>query len=101
MFIIIGGHAVAFSSAGNFYFFPSFPTGLEFVFVDAFARGKSLTAGGFVYPDPTNKYYNLWLRWGGSWFFELNYFAWNTQSESISFRASSWGLSIGFPLAKF
>ena len=99
---LVGVHGLGFRAADEFYLVNTFPQGVELVYTDAFVRGKSLKLGAFVYPlIAGNSYYNLWLRWGGSIFGELHYFAARTQPTSTVYTAESFGVSVGFPLATF
>lgn len=73
------------------------PQGLEITYADAFgARNKSLSGGFFLLPTAERHYDNIWLRYGGRWFGELNYVSWRSKDR----RAEMIGLSFGAPLAQ-
>jgi hypothetical protein len=100
--LLIGGHAVGFKSLGKFQLVTSLPQGFELVYTDAIKRGNNLTLGGFFYPPIAgNSYYNGWLRWGRIWFAEINYIAWQAESQGQSYSSESFGLSFGFPLFRY
>jgi hypothetical protein len=42
-------------------------------------------------------YNNIWIRYGKSYFWELNFIEWKKENRE----ASMFGLSIGFPIASF
>ena len=100
--LLLGGHALAFSVNGSTYFLPGFPQGAELIYSDAFRRGMDLTAGVFIYPAINGtSYYNVWSRWGSSYFVEFNYIAWREPVQTQSVSTRSIGLTFGMPLAKF
>jgi len=77
---------------------PLFPQGIEFLYKHAFDIENYIVSGGlFLSPSESVTYQNIWIRWGKNYFWELNYIAWG----EAGFDAKMWGLSIGFPLAKF
>ena len=43
------------------------------------------------------EYRNVWVRWGKNYFWELNLIEWGQDD----FKASMWGLSVGFPFKGF
>ena len=97
--LLVGGHGVGFNIQGGYKTVASFPQGFELSYSDAFARGKSLKLGAFVYPlISTSSYYNVWLRWGAQWFVEANYISWQLQPDTAVYNTSNVGLSVGFPL---
>ncbi|MBI3288821.1 MAG: hypothetical protein HYZ74_04815 [Elusimicrobia bacterium] len=74
-----------------------FPQGLEATYVDAFGKkNRTLSGGMFLQPTTNKHYHNIWLRYGGRWFGELNYISWRSYDRS----ARMWGVSIGAPLAQ-
>ena len=100
--LMLGAHAIGYQAFGAYYLQVSAPQGIEMVFSDAFGRNRNLTLGGFIYP-PINdvSYYNIWLRWGSPAIFgELNYILWNEQLGDQSIYSRSFGVSVGFPIAK-
>jgi hypothetical protein len=102
MNLLIGGHAVGFKSQGQFYLVGSLPQGFEFVFTDFLTRAQNLVLGAFIYPPISgNAYYNGWIRWGNQIFAEVNYIAWQAEPNQNSFRSSSVGVTLGFPLLRF
>ncbi len=102
IYLLVGGHFIAFQSLGQLYVSSAFPQGIEITFTDFLGRGMTLSTGGFVYPLISGEsYYNVWIRWGGKIFAEFNYIALETQPGSVGFSSYSTGLSIGFPLFQF
>lgn len=100
--LLIGGHAVVFSSQSQLYYTASLPQGFELNFSDCFGRNRTATVGAFIYPLISgNSYYNVWVRWGGRIFGEINYISWQAMPNSIPFSSSSLGVSLGFPLIQF
>ncbi len=74
------------------------PQGFEVSYPDAFGiRNKSLSGGLFLQPGTTKRYQNMWVRYGGRWFGELNYLSWRNTDRY----ATMWGFSIGAPLSQF
>ncbi len=72
---------------------PIFPQGIEFNYRHAFGIENYLINGGaFLSPSENIQYQNLWVRWGKTVFWELNYIYWGTDD----FSAKMWGLSAGF-----
>lgn len=72
-----------------------YPQGLEVVYKNAFGlENFTLVGGAFFLSTNEEKYQNLWLRWGGKVFWELNYIKWNSGEN----QASMAGISLGFPL---
>lgn len=100
--LLLGLHAVGFSSQGQFYPVISFPQGVEFLFYDAFTRNQNLGFGAFIYPlIAGNAYYDIWLKWGNRIFLKAHYYLWQAQSESVQFTTTGIGISVGFPLTQF
>ena len=58
-----------------------------------YIRGRKV----FLSPSNDLDYKNIWIRWGKSYFWELNLIEWGQDN----FKASMWGLSVGFPLKGF
>lgn len=72
---------------------PIFPQGIEFNYRHAFGIENYLINGGaFLSPSESIDYQNIWVRWGKTIFWELNYIYWGTGE----FSAKMWGLSAGF-----
>lgn len=72
---------------------PIFPQGIEFNYRHAFGIENYLINGGaFLSPSENIQYQNLWVRWGKTIFWELNYIYWGNED----FSAKMWGLSAGF-----
>lgn len=72
---------------------PIFPQGIEFNYRHAFGIENYLINGGaFLSPSENIDYQNIWVRWGKTIFWELNYIYWGTGE----FSAKMWGLSAGF-----
>lgn len=72
---------------------PIFPQGIEFNYRHAFGIENYLINGGaFLSPSESIDYQNIWIRWGKTIFWELNYIYWGTGE----FSAKMWGLSAGF-----
>jgi hypothetical protein len=102
MSLLIGGHVIAFRTDGKNHAEPSFPQGFEFIYADAFKRGHSMSFGGFVYPEIAGRsYYNLWIRWGGKIFGEINFLEAKESFDNESVSSKSLGLTFGFPLGRF
>ncbi|MBI5202856.1 MAG: hypothetical protein HY925_14790 [Elusimicrobia bacterium] len=73
------------------------PQGLELTYLDAFGRkNRTLNAGAFVQPSDNKLYDNFWLRYGGRFFYELNYISWSSGNR----RARMWGVSMGVPFTQ-
>jgi hypothetical protein len=102
MNLLFGGHIIGFRTAGKTHAVPSFPQGFEFIYLDAFAKGYSMSLGGFIYPEINGRsYYNLWWRWGGKIFGEINYLAAKESFDNESVVSKSLGITFGFPIARF
>jgi hypothetical protein len=77
---------------------PIFPQGLEFMYRHAFDIPNYIISGGvFLSPSDNIEYRNVWVRWGKNYFWELNLIEWGQDD----FKASMWGLSVGFPFKGF
>ena len=75
-----------------------YPQGFEFVYMHPFGKlNYKLSYGMFTSLGADYDYQNLWLRYGKSWFWELNFIEWGFEDRS----ASMFGISVGFPLASF
>ncbi|MEY4615247.1 MAG: hypothetical protein RJB66_207 [Pseudomonadota bacterium] len=102
MNLLFGGHFVGFQAEGKVHVAPSFPQGFEFIYTDAFKRGHNMSLGGFIYPEINGRsYYNLWWRWGGRVFGEINYLAAKETINNQSVSSKSLGVTFGFPIARF
>ncbi len=102
MNLLFGGHIIGFRTGGKTHAVPSFPQGFEFIYQDAFVRGYTMSLGGFIYPEINGRsYYNLWWRWGGKIFGEINYLAAKESFDNESVTSKSLGITFGFPIAKF
>jgi hypothetical protein len=100
--VMLGAHIIGYKFGGSYVVHPGAPQGVEVIYSDAFARGKNLSLGGFVYPEIDGKaYYNLWIRWGSSTFLELNYIAWKDLVGQAQIFCRDVGISLGMPLARF
>lgn len=75
-----------------------YPQGFEFTLKHAFGiENYNIIYGMFISPSNEEQYQNLWVRWGKGYFWELNYIGWNFEGV----KTSTYGLSIGLPLATF
>ncbi len=105
--VMLGGHVNAFRSNTKYYVIPGFPQGIEGTYFDFLFRGYNFTAGAFVYPEVSGKYYyNMWLRYGtGRWFGEVNLIAWGerfgTPGSEIQINTRAAGISFGMPIFRF
>lgn len=71
------------------------PQGFEFVYKHPFDQlNYKLTYGMFASFSGLYDYNNIWLRYGKSYFWELNFIEWRKDNR----QASMFGLSIGFPI---
>jgi hypothetical protein len=83
-----------YDKASNTKFEMLYPQGFEVIYKHAFGvENKHLTYGMFLSTD-SNEYTNAWIRYGGRFFWELNYINWAHTPNKISM----YGLSIGFPI---
>lgn len=101
--LLLGAHALSFSSNGKLYVLPGAPQGIEASVTDFFGRSRNLSVGAFIYPLISDKeYYNIWVRWGSlASFFEVNYILWQESLDNHNVFSRSLGLTFGMPLAKF
>ncbi|MAZ47956.1 MAG: hypothetical protein CME65_05295 [Halobacteriovoraceae bacterium] len=77
---------------------PIFPQGIEFMYRHAFDDPNYIVSGGvFLSPTESIDYTNAWVRWGKNYFWELNYISWGKEE----FKATTYGVSIGFPFKGF
>jgi len=68
------------------------PQGFEISYPDAFGRKNETLSGGlFIQPTATTPYQNVWARYGGNWFSELNYISWRSNERY----ARMSGVSVG------
>lgn len=99
--VLLGAQTVTFAPNGlarKTYNEVIAPQGFEVSYPDAFGfRNKTLSGGLFLQPGTSKRYQNLWVRYGGRWFGELNYLSWRADSRF----ATMWGVSVGAPLAQF
>jgi hypothetical protein len=99
--ILLGAQIVTFAPRGlasAAYNEMIAPQGFEVSYPDAFGyRNKTLSGGLFLQPGITKRYQNMWVRYGGRWFGELNYLSWRANTRY----ATMWGFSVGAPLAQF
>ncbi|OFZ81093.1 MAG: hypothetical protein A2583_10985 [Bdellovibrionales bacterium RIFOXYD1_FULL_53_11] len=101
--VMLGGHGLVYKYGGKVHTSFGFPQGVEVIFRDAFKRRCNLAFGAFVYPLIDKKsYYNLWVRWGSSYFAEINYISWHeSPDERDRIYMRSAGISFGMPLFSF
>ena len=99
--VLLGAQIVTFAPRGlarATYHEMIAPQGFEVSYPDAFGyKNKSLSGGLFLQPGTTKRYQNMWVRYGGRWFGELNYLSWRANNRY----ATMWGFSFGAPLAQF
>ncbi len=99
--VLLGAQIVTFAPRGlarSAYNEVIAPQGFEVSYPDAFGyKNKSLSGGLFLQPGTTKRYQNMWVRYGGRWFGELNYLSWRANNRY----ATMWGFSFGAPLAQF
>ena len=100
--LLFGGHTLIFKSRDSTYFRPSAPQGFEILFKDFLEPRRTLGLGGFINPGVSgHSYWNVWIRWGGPYFVELNYIAFKEPLYKDTVFARSLGLMVGFPLFGF
>lgn len=99
----LGAHMIGFNYKNSMLFKFSGPQGIEVIFRDFFKRRYNLSVGAFLYPPIQGRsYYNTWVRWGtAALFWEFNYMAWRESVSDASLFNRSYGLCVGFPLARF
>lgn len=73
-----------------------YPQGFELTYNHAFGIQNYYLSYGMFVSTTQELYRNIWLRYGSSVFYELNYITWGNDVAEIEM----WGLSIGFPLFK-
>ena len=73
-----------------------YPQGFELTYNHAFGVQNYYLSYGMFISTTQELYRNIWLRYGSSVFYELNYITWGNDVAEIEM----WGLSIGFPLFK-
>lgn len=101
MTVLLGAQIVTFAPRGLAH--PAYneviaPQGIELSYPDAFGfKNKSLSGGLFLQPGTSRRYQNMWVRYGGRWFSELNYISWRVNARY----ATMWGYSFGAPLGQF
>lgn len=75
-----------------------FPQGIELMYRHAFDIPNYIISGGiFLSTTDSIEYENAWIRWGKSYFWELNLISWGRDE----FEVKTWGLSVGFPFKGF
>lgn len=100
--VLLGGHVIGFKAGGSVHVKPGFPQGMEMIYTDFLGRGRNISFGGFLYPPIDGKAYsNVWLRWGGAVFGEINYISWREQVGTDPVYSRSLGLTVGMPIGKF
>jgi hypothetical protein len=103
--IMLGANLIGVRAGnGDYVLLFGAPQGFEFIFTDFLGKARNLSAGAFIYPSIEGKaYYNTWVRWGSPAFFgEVNFISWEDTTESRGrFYSRSFGVSVGFPLARF
>ncbi len=97
---LIGAQGVEFRAAGAGATQSDLilPQGLEFIYKHPFGQlNYKFSYGMFASFSGLYDYQNIWIRYGKSTFWELNYIDWRQDDR----RAAMVGLSIGFPLGSF
>jgi len=75
-----------------------YPQGFEVVWRHAFdIENYTIVYGMFLSTDDNERYTNAWIRWGKGYFWELNFIEWGLGS----YKATTWGLSVGLPFLQF
>lgn len=75
-----------------------FPQGIEFMYRHAFGITNYIVSGGiFLSTTDSIEYENAWIRWGKSYFWELNLISWAKDDIEVK----TWGVSLGFPFKGF
>jgi hypothetical protein len=96
---LLGMQAVTFAPQGlarGSYTRALAPQGFEISYPDAFGRkNRTLSGGLFIQPTTSTPYQNVWLRYGGTWFGELNTIYWRSNDRY----ARMTGVSVGLPFA--
>ncbi|MCM2352368.1 MAG: hypothetical protein NDI63_02045 [Pseudobdellovibrio sp.] len=73
-----------------------YPQGFELTYNHPFGLTNRYLSYGMFLSTTQELYRNMWLRFGSSVFYELNYITWGSDIAEIEM----WGLSVGFPLFK-
>lgn len=73
-----------------------YPQGFELTYNHPFGLTNRYLSYGMFLSTTQDLYRNIWLRFGSSVFYELNYITWGSDIAEIEM----WGLSVGFPLFK-
>ena len=96
---LLGMQSVTFAPRGlarRSYSTTLAPQGFEISYPDAFGRkNRTLSGGMFLQPTVATPYQNFWVRYGGSWFGELNTISWRSNDRF----ARMSGVSVGMPFA--
>ena len=71
-----------------------YPQGFELTYNHPFGLQNRYISYGMFVSTTQELYRNIWLRFGSSVFYELNYITWGSDIAEIEM----WGLSVGFPL---
>ena len=75
-----------------------YPQGFEFIYKHPFGNlNYKFSYGMFASLSGPYSYNNMWIRYGKSYFWELNYIDWKKENRD----ASMWGISVGFPVTSF
>jgi hypothetical protein len=102
--LLVGAHAVAFTSSDGYVVRFGAPQGAELISHDALFKNFNLVLGGFLYPPIAGKhYYNLYLRYGTPHLFvELNFLSWQEPMDTgVPASTRSLAVTIGLPLLRF
>ncbi len=76
------------------------PQGFELTWHHLFGiEGYLVGLGMFLSPGQGTDYKNVWIRWGKSFFWEVNFLSYRKENKEIY--TKSWGLSVGFPIGSF
>jgi hypothetical protein len=73
-----------------------YPQGFELSYKHLFNRENYHLTYGMFLSNGEKSYTNAWIRYGTSFFYEVNYISW--ANKNINYH--TWGLSVGFPIAK-
>ncbi|MCT4641541.1 MAG: hypothetical protein N4A33_04535 [Bacteriovoracaceae bacterium] len=86
-----------FNSNSTSYNEPIYPQGIEFTYRNFLDIPHYILSGGiFLSTQNDLEYKNAWIRWGKGYYWELNLITW----AKNEFSATTYGLSVIFPLAK-
>lgn len=72
-----------------------YPQGFELTYQHPFGLKNKYISYGMFLSSNQQIYRNIWLRYGDSVFYEINYIKWAKDADS---NFEMWGVSIGFPL---